>query len=106
MNVDESEDPKVTKIVGVELEFLTPGDNADKTACRGEAMALVQKQQRGSRNARQTILMYKEAHWSSINWELPTAMQVQEAMEGHDEAYKAPIYGMEAKPLPRNGGQC
>ena len=105
MDVEDSETPKTKKVLGVDLELQTGGQNAEITEGREEALAPIQNVERGYKNARQTMLMYKVAHGSGVNPIFPSAAQIEEAMEGHESTYKVPSTGMAAKPHQRNGGQ-
>ena len=93
MDVDEGEKDEVEKLLGVDNELHTPGENANITANRKEAVELIQDPQREIRNARQTTLMYKQGHGRGANLESPQLQQTCEAMEGYQESHMVPIYG-------------
>ena len=87
-------------MLGIDMELQTEGTDADITERRKEAVALIQNESRGNTNTRQTMLMYKEAHGSGVNPSFPTADEIDEAMQGHEETHMIPIYGDGSQTTP------
>ena len=90
--VDEV-DEKTKRLLGRDMELHTPGDDADKTDARKEALEIVQDPQREGRNARQTMLMHKEAHGSGIDLVFPDAAKIDASMTGYDQDHMVDVYG-------------
>ena len=56
-------DEKTKRLLGRDMELHTPGDDADKIDARKKALEIIQGPQREGRNARQAMLIHKEAPW-------------------------------------------
>ena len=59
MDVGETISGKMKKLLGVDLELQTPGDNAKKTAEREEALDITLEPEMNGKNARQLMLAKK-----------------------------------------------
>ena len=71
MDVDDGEDDKVKKLLGIDLTLQTPGNDAEVTDGRKKAMEIIDHQERQGLNARQTMLKFKKAHGSGVDLEFP-----------------------------------
>ena len=69
--------------MGKKMGLHKKGEHADATQGRKEAAQIVQDPQRDGRNARQTMLMHKQAHGSGVDLDFPDANQIEEAMRGY-----------------------
>ena len=58
--VDDGESEKTKALLGVDMELHKPGDNADKTRERKEALAIIEAPAAHNQNARQVMLRWKE----------------------------------------------
>ena len=92
-DVEDCEKAEVKALLGVDKELHTPGDDANQTANREQALKLIEDPLRKERNARQRMLMYKQGHGSGINLDFPHPQQILDEMEGYDESHMVPIYG-------------
>ena len=90
---DEGTDEKTNVLLGTNKELQTGGKDADETQGRLEAIQILQDPGRNGRNARQTMLMQKQAHGSGEDLNFPDAEQIKEAMNDHGPSYFVAIYG-------------
>ena len=86
-------DEKTKRLLGRDMELHTPGDDADKTDARKKALEITQDRKREGRNARQTMLMHKEANGSGIDLDFPDAAQIDVSMAGYDQDHMVDVYG-------------
>jgi len=89
----DSIDNKIQKLLGVDKELYTPGDNYDKTKERKEAVAIVEDPEVRGLNARQLLLKCKQAHGSGRNLDFPSQQHIAEAMHGFEDDVMIKVYG-------------
>ena len=81
------------KLLGIDLELHTPGEHADITRARQEAITIAEKPEDRHLNARQLILKYKEAHGSGINPDYPTQQDIAITMQGLEDELMVDVFG-------------
>ena len=102
---DEDTDEQTKVLLGKNMELHRGGENVDETQGREEAVEILQEPLINGRNARQTMLMHKQAHGSGVDLDFPAATQIEEALRGYELEHMVPFFGTAAIPHPPNGGQ-
>ena len=81
------------KLLGVDLELQTPGDNAKKTVEREEALDITLEPEMNGKNARRLMLAKKTAHGSGVDLDFPGAEEIEANMKDYEEGHKIQTYG-------------
>ena len=68
MVVDEDEDVNTKQLLGVDMKLHTPGDDAEKTAKREEAIEIVQDPLRNLRNSKQPCSCISKPMEAELTW--------------------------------------
>ena len=88
-----STDQKIKRLLGVDMELHTPGENADETFKREQAKEIIKDPEYMELNARQVLLKCKQAHGSGVNLGFPTKDQINEAMQGYKDDVMITVFG-------------
>ena len=93
--MDQELGSDIKRQLGEDRELHTPGQDADETSIRQQALQLAaQYNDEGLRiNARQMILMKKGAFGSGVNLSFPTKEQIDEHMHDYDLNHLHQVYG-------------
>ena len=81
------------KLLGIDLELSTPGDNQEKTHERQEALDIVEDPANRGLNARQLILKYKQPHASGEHLTFPSRSEIAEVMSEFEDECFVDIFG-------------
>ena len=102
-DVEEGEDSKVKKLLGVDRSLETPGTDAVKTMYNEKAVEILEEPRRGHKNARKTMMMHKQSHGSGVDLEFPTEEEIEEAMKDLPKDYYVPTFGDGSHTTPKTG---
>lgn len=91
-NFDEETDGKTKILLSKNMALHKERENADEAQGRKEVVQIVQDSQMNGRNARQTMLMHKQAHGSGVDLDFLDASQIEEAMRGYEPEHMVPVF--------------
>ena len=93
MEVDEQEDPKIKRLLGIDTSLSTPGEDAEKTETNVQAMDIVTSIEAKAKNARQLMLAMKSGHGTGVNMTCPAKNDIDKAMSGLSDEQLVDIFG-------------